>query len=48
MDFKAPYKALKMRKALMAALDDVEQGTRASPLIDWLRVTFVPCGCKTS
>jgi hypothetical protein len=31
MDFKAPYKALKMRKALMAALDDVEQGTRASP-----------------
>jgi hypothetical protein len=36
LDFKAPYDALKMGRALMGTLDNVEQRTCASPVVDWL------------
>jgi hypothetical protein len=44
MDFKAPFEALKMGKALIATLEDVAQRTQAAPLLDWLRVTCIRLG----
>jgi hypothetical protein len=36
LDFKTPYEAWKMGRALVATLGDVAQRTRAAPLEDWL------------
>jgi hypothetical protein len=36
LDFKTPYEALTMGKALLATLETVAQRTRAAPLLDWL------------
>jgi hypothetical protein len=44
MDFKAPFKALKMEKLLIATLDTVEQRTRVAPLLDWLRAGCMRLG----
>jgi hypothetical protein len=44
MNFKTPFVALNMGKALVATLDDVTQRTRASPMLDWLRATCVRLG----
>jgi hypothetical protein len=44
LDFKAPYEALQMGKALLATLETVAQWMRAMPLLGWLRATCVWLG----
>jgi hypothetical protein len=46
MDFKTPYEALTMGKALIGTLETVAQRTRASPLLDWLRAACVWLGAS--
>jgi hypothetical protein len=49
MDFKTPYDAVQMGKALIAtALENVPQRTRAGPLLDWLRATCVRSGANAA
>jgi hypothetical protein len=46
LNFKAPYDAHQMGKALLATLDDVAQRTQVSPLLEWMRATCVQQGAN--
>jgi hypothetical protein len=48
LDFKSPYKALRMGRELVATMADVGDRTRAGPLLDWLRASCVRLGANAA
>jgi hypothetical protein len=48
LDFKTPFEALQMGRTLVATMTEVDDRTRAAPLLDWLRGSCVRLGTNAA